>query len=120
MTAFMIYWAMVYIRIRHLKENEPVPYEIRTQMTFWTRLLPRLFLFGLGFVWIVEEDYHVDYTEYLGENYDKRERVCTLVSNHSSWTDIQLYMFCKLFPGFVSKEAVSRIPLVKTVGRLLD
>ena len=67
-----------------------------------------------------EEEVDYDYSEYLGPEYDKKERPCTLVVNHTSWIDIILFMYWKYFPAFVSKDALKTVPLVRTVAGMLD
>ena len=67
-----------------------------------------------------EEEVEYDYSEYLGSNYDKKERPWTLVVNHTSWIDIILFMYWKYFPAFVSKDALKSVPLVRTVAGMLD
>ena len=96
-----------------------VKYEQRKSAETLVRLVSRIFLFGLGILWITEEDVDVDYTEYLGNGYDKKDRVCTVVANHTSWFDIHYFMYSRYLPAFVSKEAVKHAPIVNLVGRYL-
>ena len=42
-----------------------------------------------------------------------------MISNHTSWTDIFFYM-SRLSPGFVSKAAVKKVPLVSTLAQFLQ
>jgi len=100
--------------------EKPVPYEVKVKCQKYSRPLTRIFIFAVGFMWMKSEDVEFDYTEYLGKDYDKRERPCTLVSNHSSWVDIIVFLHCKYFPSFVSKDAIKNVPLIKTIGKMLN
>mmetsp|Transcript_14241 Transcript_14241/g.15920 ORF Transcript_14241/g.15920 Transcript_14241/m.15920 type:complete len:278 (+) Transcript_14241:275-1108(+) len=105
---------------RGVDKTKPYPEEIRKRCQWHARWMCRLLLFFAGWIWIDERDIQADYSEYLGQGYDKEERPCILVSNHTSWVDIVLFMYSKYFPSFVSKEAVGKIPLVKEVGAMLN
>ncbi|CAI2372873.1 unnamed protein product [Moneuplotes crassus] len=117
---FVCFCLITMVITRKYDLMKPLPYEVRARCQWWARWMCRGFLFFAGFMWIDEKDIQVDYSEYLGPNYDKRERPSLLVSNHSSWVDIILFMYCKYFPSFVSKEVLSKTPLVKVVGRMLN
>ena len=78
----------------------------------------RFISFSLGITYIYEETPNIDYTEYLGANYDKNAVPATFISNHVSWLDIFLYM-AKLSPGFIAKAPVMEYPLIGYIARCL-
>lgn len=117
---FTVFCLITMFLTRNHDLSKPVPDAIRRKCQFFARWMCRVFLFAVGFMWINEEDVDVDYTEYLGKDYDKTERPCTIVANHTSWVDIILFMYCKYFPSFVSKDGLKKVPLVKTVAAMLN
>jgi 1-acyl-sn-glycerol-3-phosphate acyltransferase len=59
----------------------------------------------------------IDYSYYLGKNYDakeieKKQRVPTIVSNHISFLDILVFLVSRYMPGFASKAEVKTTPLI--------
>lgn len=115
-----IYGYIVKYLCRNYDLNKPVPDEIRQRCSWHSEWTARLFLFAIGFFRIDEKHIDFDYTEYLGENYDKKDRPCTLVCNHSSWVDIIYFLFCSYHPSYVSKDAIKKIPLINTMGQMMN
>ena len=69
----------------------------------------RVVLFCFGFVWIRRTR--------LGDNVSKAAPVC-VVSNHVSWADILVFM-AELFPSFVAKATIRRLPLVGVISEAM-
>lgn len=111
-------WISLKISLRNINPDCEIKENHRNRIILISNIFARALLFVLGIVYIHDEYPSVDYTEYLGENYDKSSKAVTNVSNHTSWLDILLFM-SKLSPGFISKAAVRDYPLVGYIARCL-
>jgi lysophosphatidylcholine acyltransferase/lyso-PAF acetyltransferase len=105
---------------RNIDLTKLAPDEIRHRCNWYCKWCARSLLFAIGFFYIDEKDVDYDYTEYLGENYDKKERPCTLVSNHVSWIDVIYFLFSEYHPSYIAKDAIAKIPLLGTMGQLMN
>ena len=69
----------------------------------------RLFLFSAGYHRLKYVDLDVDYSHYLGPDYDRTlKEGNTLIANHSEWTDVGFFMQSKWWPAFLSKLDVKK------------
>ena len=66
-------------------------------------------VFAFGVLYVEEEQWNVDYSEYLGKDYKAPENFNTIISNHSSYFDI-FYFLPIYWPAFVSKAEIKQIP----------
>lgn len=65
--------------------------------------LSRMALLSCGF-------YSINWVDVAGKK-DSGADFCAIVSNHTSWVDILVYM-TRWFPSFVAKDATKKLPLV--------
>lgn len=111
-------WVSLKLSLGKINPDNEITDKYRKRIILISNVLARLLLFVLGIVYIHDEYPNVDYTEYLGENYEKNAKAVTNISNHTSWLDILLFM-SKLSPGFISKAPVRDYPLVGYIARCL-
>ncbi|XP_068639687.1 lysophospholipid acyltransferase LPEAT1-like isoform X1 [Aristolochia californica] len=88
----------------------------RTAIVQCGRFLSRALLFTLGFYWISVEDRGSN--NELNSFSEESERPGAIISNHISYLDI-LYHMSSLFPSFVAKRSVARLPLVGLISKCL-
>ena len=98
--------------------EDEVDHNLRRKIKIIGIMTGRVLVFVLGIVWIHEQDIEFDYSEYLGENYDKKAKPISHISNHISWLDILLYMG-KISPGFISKQPVRNYIGIGYIARCL-
>jgi len=84
--------------------------------------LARSCLFAMGF-------YHIDYKKinisdidpsYPKNQEDSNIKAPVVVSNHGSWLDIFIQVFCNDTPGFMAKHGVSTTPLAGDIARCIQ
>jgi len=111
-------WITLKLSLGKINPDNEITDKHRKRIILISNLFARSLLFVLGIVYIHDDYTTVDYTEYLGENYEKNAKAVTNISNHTSWLDILLFM-AKLSPGFISKAPVREYPLVGYIARCL-
>jgi len=57
--------------------------------------------------------------KYLGPNYVNKTNFSLLISNHTSYTDVFLYI-AKLAPSFVAKASIGGVPIIGECARLFE
>ena len=98
--------------------EDEIDHNLREKINNLEKIIGRTLTFALGIVWINDYQMDMDYSEYLGDNYDKNAKPISHISNHISWLDIIIYMG-RISPGFISKSSVMNYPLIGFHARCL-
>lgn len=112
-------WVAIKV-VTYGKNIEEADQKLKEKIQLIGKIAGRSFLLSCG-IFVDTKEVSVDYTKYLGKDYEKKEnhyqqwsRCAATISNHVSWLDIMILIGQK-GNGFITSDKVASFPFVGTV-----